>query len=151
MIRSASFCALVLLGFGALEGGLGLVPSSVKNGRRTTACAAAALNRQEFGAQILALAVPATLGVLAFPDVARADVSDGTSLPQGAQQFARVLRLKTDIQVRNKLPEPQPKRHVLCRSPATWVRPVSSWDGTCVNSISRPQATQHAFSCTLRA
>jgi hypothetical protein len=39
-------------------------------------------------------------GALAFaPSVARADVSDGNQLPQGAQQFARVLRLKTDLQV----------------------------------------------------
>jgi hypothetical protein len=39
-------------------------------------------------------------GALAFaPAVARADVSDGNQLPQGAQQFARVLRLKTDLQV----------------------------------------------------
>jgi hypothetical protein len=39
-------------------------------------------------------------GALAFaPSVARADVSDGNQLPQGAQQFSRVLRLKTDLQV----------------------------------------------------
>ena len=30
---------------------------------------------------------------------AYADVSDGTSLPQGAQQFARVIRLKSDLNV----------------------------------------------------
>ena len=30
---------------------------------------------------------------------AYADVSDGTSLPQGAQQFARVIRLKSDLVV----------------------------------------------------
>lgn len=39
-------------------------------------------------------------GALAFaPSVARADVSDGNSLPEGAARFSRVLRLKTDLQV----------------------------------------------------
>jgi hypothetical protein len=39
-------------------------------------------------------------GALAFaPSVARADVSDGNRLPEGAAQFSRVLRLKTDLQV----------------------------------------------------
>jgi hypothetical protein len=32
------------------------------------------------------------------PSAAKADVSDGTSLPEGAAQFSRVLRLKTDLQ-----------------------------------------------------
>jgi hypothetical protein len=32
---------------------------------------------------------------------ARADVSDGTSLPNGAQQFARVVRLKSDVKVKH--------------------------------------------------
>jgi hypothetical protein len=53
------------------------------------------LSRKEFGAQILAF-VPA---VALFPGNCRADVSDGTTLPEGAQQFSRALRLKTDIQV----------------------------------------------------
>jgi hypothetical protein len=39
-------------------------------------------------------------GALAFaPSVARADVSDGNRLPEGAIQFQRVLRLKTDLKV----------------------------------------------------
>lgn len=32
-------------------------------------------------------------------DIAVADVSDGTSLPDGAQQFARIVRLKSDLTV----------------------------------------------------
>ena len=40
-------------------------------------------------------------GVLGLaPRFSRADVSDGTSLPQGAEQFSRVIRLKSDLKVR---------------------------------------------------
>jgi hypothetical protein len=53
------------------------------------------LSRKEFGAQVLAF-VPA---ISLFPGISRADVSDGNTLPEGAQQFSRALRLKTDIQV----------------------------------------------------
>jgi hypothetical protein len=35
------------------------------------------------------------------PQYANADVSDGNALPKGAQQFARTLKLKTDIKVRD--------------------------------------------------
>lgn len=41
--------------------------------------------------------LPAVLVAGASPS--RADVSDGNALPQGAQQFARVLKLKTDLKV----------------------------------------------------
>ena len=52
------------------------------------------LDRQAFGRQLLGGAL------LAFwPKIARADVSDGTSLPQGAQQFQKVLRIRADIPV----------------------------------------------------
>lgn len=44
---------------------------------------------------VAAAAVIASTSLLPLP--AFADVSDGTSLPQGAQQFSRVVRLKTDI------------------------------------------------------
>ena len=37
------------------------------------------------------------------PSIARADVSDGNTLPQGALQFNRVIRLKRDIKVRYRL------------------------------------------------
>jgi hypothetical protein len=40
-------------------------------------------------------------GALAIaPSVARADVADGNQLPEGAARFNRVLRVKTDLQVR---------------------------------------------------
>lgn len=42
--------------------------------------------------------MPALLITGASP--AQADVSDGNSLPQGAQQFARVIKLKADLKVR---------------------------------------------------
>jgi hypothetical protein len=40
-----------------------------------------------------------TSGILSPIQSSFADVSDGTSLPQGAQQFARVARLKNNIAV----------------------------------------------------
>ncbi|GKY95052.1 hypothetical protein MPSEU_000469500 [Mayamaea pseudoterrestris] len=36
--------------------------------------------------------------LLASPSMSRADVADGNVLPQGAAQFSRVLRLKSDLQ-----------------------------------------------------
>ena len=40
------------------------------------------------------------------PQLARADVSDGNALPQGAAQFSRVIRLKNDLQaVRKRVAE----------------------------------------------
>jgi hypothetical protein len=36
--------------------------------------------------------------LLANPSAVQADVSDGNALPQGAAQFSRVLRLKSDLQ-----------------------------------------------------
>lgn len=41
--------------------------------------------------------VAATMATTVEP--ANADVSDGTSLPKAAQQFARVIKLKTDLKV----------------------------------------------------
>jgi len=37
--------------------------------------------------------------LLAAPSTARADVSDGNVLPQGAQQFANVVKLKSNLKV----------------------------------------------------
>ena len=34
---------------------------------------------------------------------ANADVSDGNALPEGAQQFARTIKLKTDLKVWNRI------------------------------------------------
>lgn len=53
------------------------------------------LNRKSFGVQLLT-AVPI---IALLPEIAKADVSDGTMLPQGAQQFQKALRLRTDISV----------------------------------------------------
>ena len=36
---------------------------------------------------------------------ANADVSDGNALPEGAQQFARTIKLKTDLKVCNRIKE----------------------------------------------
>jgi len=47
------------------------------------------------GGTAAALAGVGTVG--SFPGIAVADVADGTSLPEGAAQFNRVLRLKNDI------------------------------------------------------
>lgn len=41
----------------------------------------------------------AAVTVVAAPQLANADVSDGTSLPPGMQQFQRILRLRSDIKV----------------------------------------------------
>jgi hypothetical protein len=45
--------------------------------------------------------VPIVVGVKASTP-AVADVSDGTTLPQGAQQFARTIKLKIDLKVSNR-------------------------------------------------
>jgi hypothetical protein len=84
---------------------LGITGGSTFSAARSTTCSTSRaahgnlamekLSRKEFGAQVLAF-VPA---VALFPGNALADVSDGTTLPEGAQQFSRALRLKTDIQV----------------------------------------------------
>ena len=67
-----------------------------------TAVGATPMDRKAFGAQILAI-LPA---ITVLPGIARADVSDGTALPQGAQQFQKVLRLKADIpKVRQRVAE----------------------------------------------
>ena len=51
------------------------------------------------GSTIVSSFVVATTS-LSTDNIAYADVSDGTTLPQGAQQFSRIIRLKTDIGVR---------------------------------------------------
>jgi hypothetical protein len=38
-------------------------------------------------------------GASLFMTKANADVSDGNALPEGAQQFARTIKLKTDLKV----------------------------------------------------
>ena len=43
-------------------------------------------------------AILLSLSTINKPGAASADVSDGNALPQGAAQFSRVLRLKSDIQ-----------------------------------------------------
>jgi hypothetical protein len=39
-------------------------------------------------------------GALLLPTVARADVADGTALPDGAAQFQRIVRMQQDLEVR---------------------------------------------------
>ena len=46
------------------------------------------------------IVVGTAAAALLAPSIVRADVSDGTSLPQGVAQFSRVLRLKNDLKVR---------------------------------------------------
>ena len=41
------------------------------------------------------------IGVSQVATKANADVSDGNSLPEGAQQFARTIKLKTDLKVKS--------------------------------------------------
>jgi hypothetical protein len=41
--------------------------------------------------------------LLVAPSIAKADVSDGNTLPRGALQFNRVIRLRRDIKVRYHL------------------------------------------------
>ena len=45
--------------------------------------------------------IPFAAGAIStMPEEVCADVSDGNALPEGAQQFARTIKLKKDIQVR---------------------------------------------------
>jgi len=60
-------------------------------------CLIAYLTRQEAATvdiQRRTMFSMAASALLVLPQVARADISDGTSLPKGAQQFNRVVRLK---------------------------------------------------------
>jgi hypothetical protein len=59
-----------------------------------------AISRRQVVVETIKQFTPAAvlLGTSSLP--VRADVSDGNALPQGAQQFARVLRLKTNLKVR---------------------------------------------------
>jgi len=59
----------------------------------------AAVDRRECLAGIVSSVFGAAV-VTANPFVARADVSDGNSLPLGAAQFSRVLQLQSDLKVR---------------------------------------------------
>eukprot|EP00977_Amphora_coffeiformis_P020165 scaffold7970_cov187-Amphora_coffeaeformis.AAC.3 len=90
MIRHTSLTVL-LLSLG-ISGSFAFSPSA-QSRRSGTAIGGQPLDRKSFGAQILAV-VP-TISLL--PEIVKADVSDGTNLPQGAQQFQKALRLKTDI------------------------------------------------------
>jgi hypothetical protein len=56
-------------------------------------------NRRDFGARILSSS-SMVVAALASSQPAYADVSDGNALPQGAAQFGRVIRAKSDLQVR---------------------------------------------------
>jgi hypothetical protein len=55
------------------------------------------LDRKAFGQRVLGEI--AAVCVLCPTSIAHADVSDGTSLPKGAQQFQKVLRIRNDIPV----------------------------------------------------
>lgn len=58
----------------------------------------AVMDRRESLAGI-ATSVLGVSSMILVPRVAKADVSDGNSLPQGAAQFARVVRLQSDLKV----------------------------------------------------
>lgn len=72
-----------------------VVPTTTDRPSSLTAVGSTPTDRRAFGAQIIAI-LPA---VAVMPDIARADISDGTALPKGAEQFQKVLRLKADIPV----------------------------------------------------
>jgi hypothetical protein len=55
-------------------------------------------SRRQFGAVVLGGLVTAVVAPSLLPSYA--DVSDGNTLPQGAQQFAKSLRLQKDVKVR---------------------------------------------------
>jgi hypothetical protein len=62
-----------------------------------TTCSATA-NRRDFISTAIATSV-AVGGSSFFPAVSLADVSDGNSLPQGAAQFSRVIKVRAQLKV----------------------------------------------------
>jgi hypothetical protein len=64
--------------------------------RAKTACSATA-NRRDFISA--AVATSAAVGGFSFPSPSLADVSDGNSLPQGAAQFSRVIKVRAQLKV----------------------------------------------------
>ena len=56
-------------------------------------------SRREFMDKSLCI-LSSSMAIVAGGSPAFADVSDGTSLPQGALQFSRVIRAKADLQIR---------------------------------------------------
>jgi len=93
MIRQTTLVVL-LVGLGNY-GTLAFSPSTQGRCGSSTALGGQPLDRKSFGAKLLAVVPIVSL----LPEIAKADVSDGTMLPQGAQQFQKALRLKTDIPV----------------------------------------------------
>ncbi|KAL7486071.1 hypothetical protein ACHAW6_015118 [Cyclotella cf. meneghiniana] len=70
-------------------------PSQWQRGR--TACMATA-NRRDFVSTATAtFASIGGFGTLSFPSESLADVSDGDSLPQGAAQFSRVIKVRAQL------------------------------------------------------
>ena len=57
-------------------------------------------NRRQFINNSVVFLSSASIGLLSESSPAFADVSDGNSLPEGAAQFGRVVRAKTDLEVR---------------------------------------------------
>jgi hypothetical protein len=74
-------------------------PSTTR--RVNTACSAA-VNRRDFISTAIATSV-AVGGFSTFPSVSLADVSDGNSLPQGAAQFSRVIKVRAQLKVSSGL------------------------------------------------
>ena len=69
-------------------------PSTVH--RIETACYAT-LNRRDFVSTAIATSV--AVSGFSFPSQSLADVSDGNSLPQGAAQFSRVIKVRAQLKV----------------------------------------------------
>lgn len=78
--------------------------SSISHSSTTTSCQASRNNnhevvdRRNFG-KVLSAGIVGTVSVAltGAPQTAFADVSDGNSLPEGAAQFSRLIRLKGDL------------------------------------------------------
>ena len=56
-------------------------------------------NRRDFLVATTVAGAGVAATILSTPQAAFADVSDGNTLPQGAQQFSRVIRVKSDLKV----------------------------------------------------
>ena len=72
---------------------------SVSNDSRThTAGYSSNKNRRDFISTAITTSSVA-IGGLAFPPPSLADVSDGNSLPQGAAQFSRLIKVRAQLKV----------------------------------------------------
>mmetsp|Transcript_14164 Transcript_14164/g.20227 ORF Transcript_14164/g.20227 Transcript_14164/m.20227 type:complete len:205 (+) Transcript_14164:95-709(+) len=101
MMKSTSTTILVLLACHInFASGAFSIPNGqvLPNSPSSTSLNVEAMDRRSmFSFMTRSITASSVLGILGRPNYANAEVAAGTSLPDGAAQFSRLLRLKSDI------------------------------------------------------